>query len=74
MEKSRINVVVKRIVLSHTVTIYGTFQRKVYTTKPQVLIPILSNKNLNVKNDDIINGNYISTYDQVHSGNGELKN
>ena len=38
--------------------------------KPLVLIPILSNKNLNIKNDDVINGNDISTYNQAHGSNG----
>ena len=30
-------------------------------------------KNLNVKIDDVIHGNDISTYDQAHGSNGELK-
>ena len=50
--------------------IYETFRKYVLTTKPPVLIPILSNKNLNDKNDDIINGNEISTHDQAHGSNG----
>ena len=49
--------------------IYGTFQNKICTTKPPGLIPILSNKNLNVKIDDIIHGNEISTYYQAHGSN-----
>ena len=52
--------------------IYGYFQNKICTTKPPVLISISSNKNLNVKIDDIIYGNDISTYNQAHDGNGEL--
>ena len=43
-------------------------------TKPPVIIPILSNKNLNVINGDVINGNEISTYDQAYGSNGELEN
>ena len=31
-------------------------------------------KNLNVKIDDVIYGNDISTYDQARGGHGELKN
>ena len=42
------------------------------TTKPPVIIPILSNKNLNVKNGDVVDGNEISTYDQSYDSNGEL--
>ena len=41
-------------------------------TKPPVLIPILSNKNLNVKNDAVISADEISTYDQAHGSNGKL--
>ena len=41
-------------------------------TKPPVLIPILSNENLNVKNSYVINGNDIITYDQEYDSNGEL--
>ena len=41
-------------------------------TKPPVLMPILSNKSLDVKNDDVINGNNISTYDQAIGSNVEL--
>ena len=52
--------------------IYGNFQNKIRTTKPSVLISILSNKNLNVKIDEVIDGNGISTYDKLHRGNGEL--
>ena len=40
--------------------------------KPPVLITISSNINLNVKNGDVINNNYISTYDQAYDSNGEL--
>ena len=42
-------------------------------TKHPVVIPILSNKNHNIKIDDVINGNDIITYDQAHGSNGELK-
>ena len=52
--------------------IYGTLWNKIHTTKPPVLIPILSNKNLNIKLDDAIHGNDISTYDQSHGGNGKF--
>ena len=45
---------------------------KICTTKPPVLIPISSNKNRNVKIDDVIHGNDISTYGQAYGGNGEL--
>ena len=41
-------------------------------TKPPVLIPILSNKNLNVINEDFINGYDISTYNQAYISNGQL--
>ena len=50
--------------------IYGTFRNKICTTKPPVLIPISSNKNINVKIDDAVHGNDISTYDQAHGGDG----
>ena len=40
-------------------------------TKPLVIIPILYNKNLNNKNDDVVKGNDISIYDQAHVSNGE---
>ena len=43
--------------------IYGTFRIKIRTTKLTLLMPILSNKNPNVKIDDVINGNDISAYD-----------
>ena len=46
--------------------IYGFFWNKMCTTKPPELIPIFSNKNLNVKIDEVIDGNDISTYDQAH--------
>ena len=42
-------------------------------TKPLTLIPIYSNNNINVINDDVINSNEISTYDQAYDSNGELK-
>ena len=42
-------------------------------TKPLTLIPIYSNNNINVINDDVINSNEISTYDQAYDRNGELK-
>ena len=51
-------------------SIYGTFRNKIHTTKPPVIIPILSNKNLNVKIDDVIHGNDTSTHKQAHGGNG----
>ena len=60
--------------VTYGIIIYITFQEYISTTKPLVLIPILSNKNLNVKNDDLINGNDISTYNQANGSNGELQN
>ena len=53
--------------------IYGTFWNKIRTTKPPVFIPISSNKNLNIKLDDVIPGNDISTYDESHHSNGKLR-
>ena len=53
--------------------IYGTLRNEILVMKPPVLIPILSNKNRNVKIDDFIHGNDISMYDQAHGVNGELK-
>ena len=53
--------------------IYGKFQDKMHTTKPPILIPISSNKNLNARIDDIIHGNYISKYYQEHGGYRKLK-
>ena len=47
--------------------IYETFRKYVLTTKPPVLIPILSNKKLNVKNNDVVYGNEIGTYDQLRN-------
>ena len=41
-------------------------------TKPAVLIPILSKKNINIKTDDVICGNEISTYDEPHVSNVEV--
>ena len=60
-------------IVTYDNNIYWTFQKYVRMNKPPVLIPILSNKNLNVINGDVINGNDISTYDQVYSSNGEHK-
>ena len=45
--------------------VYGTFRIKIRTTKLPVLMPKSFNKNINVKMDDVIHGNYISTYDVV---------
>ena len=59
--------------VTHHNNICGTFEKKVHTTKLPVPTPLLSNKNLNVNIDDVINGNDISTYDQAHGGNQELK-
>ena len=50
-----------------------SFSEKVRTTKLPVLIPILSNKNLNVEINDVVNGNDISTYDRAQGDNGEHK-
>ena len=47
--------------VAYSNNIYWTIQKYVCTTKPLVPIPILSNKNFNVINDDVINGNKIST-------------
>ena len=43
-----------------------------YDSRPPIIVPILSNKNLNVINGDIINGNGISIYDQAYYSNVEL--
>ena len=53
--------------------IYGTFWNKIRTTKPPVFTPTSSNKNINIKLDDVIHGNDISTYDESHDSNGKLK-
>ena len=57
------------ITVTYSNNIYLTFQNYVRTTKPPILIPILSNKNPHVINDDVINGNGISTYDQAYGSN-----
>ena len=52
--------------------IYVEPLKLVRTTLPLVLIPILTNKGLNVTNSDIKNGNEISTYYQAYDSHGEL--
>ena len=59
--------------VTYRYNIYGTFWNKICTTKPPVLIPISSNKNINIIIDDVIHSNDISTYDQSNGSNGELK-
>ena len=53
--------------------IYGTFRKKVCRTKTPIIYLYYPIKTLNVKIDDVINGNDISTYGQAHGGNGEHK-
>ena len=60
---------VKRTV-TYRNNIRGTSRNKIRTTKPSVLMPILSNKKSECKNGDAINGNEISTYDQAYDING----
>ena len=52
--------------------IFQTFQNYVRTTKTTLLIPIISNKNCNVTNFDVIYSNDISTYYQAYYSHGEL--
>ena len=52
--------------------IYWTFRKYARTTKPPVLIPILSNKTLHIKNDYVINDNKTSKYDQAYDSNEEV--
>ena len=64
----------KLIVLPHTVIIYMEFFRmKFVRLNLQNLYPYYPIKNLNVKIDEVIHGNDISTYDQAHGGSGELQ-
>ena len=64
---------VKKIVLSHTVIIYMKIFKKYVQLNLRYLYINYPIKYLNVKNDDVINGNEISTYYQSHGGNEELK-